>query len=286
MRSNDLMSVDLSLLGQATDYPRHYTPQILFPIARAPSRQRFADIAGVSQGTDWWHLFEVSWLNPQGIAQVAMVRLAIPADSLYIVESKSLKLYCNSLNFTEFASSDTVVHTITRDVSECVQAPVTATLFSVDDVQALAIAHPDGQLLDYALDGFGKTVACSDIDTGLLGIAQNAEASHPIRQVYYSHLLRSNCPVTNQPDWGTVCIDITAAKIDEAGLLRYILSYREHNGFHEQCVEQIFADLTRAFAPTQLMCRAWYTRRGGIDINPCRVSDMRLMPLPSRLSRQ
>ena len=280
------MSVDLSLLGQATDYPRHYAPQILFPIARAPSRQQFGDIAGVSQGTDWWHLFEVSWLNPYGIAQVAMVRLAIPADSLYIVESKSLKLYCNSLNFTEFASADTMLQTIAHDVSRCVQAPVTATLFAVEDAHSLALTQPEGQLLDYALDGHGKITARADIDASQLRIAENANVSHPIRQVYYSHLLRSNCPVTNQPDWGTVLIDITAAKIDEAGLLGYILSYREHNGFHEQCVEQIFADLTRIFEPTQLLCRAWYTRRGGIDINPCRVSDLRLMPMPSRLNRQ
>ena len=125
-----------------------------------------------------------------------------------------------------------------------------------------------------------------DVDSRLLAFDTANTLQNSQRQVYHSHLLRSNCPVTNQPDWGTLLIDITSAPIDKGSLLQYILTFRQHNGFHEQCVEQIFSDLTLKFAPEKLLVRAWYTRRGGIDINPCRVSDLALLPSPSRVNRQ
>lgn len=284
-----------SALGQTTVYPTTYAPEVLYAITRALGRANLTlPVEQLSIGVDWWQAFEVSWLNPQGVSQVAMARLTIPADSPYLVESKSLKLYLNSLNFTTFANHDALITTIAHDVGACVQAAVAVELFAVDTPNSLPLSAPQGICIDHALDDLSpneKVALVSDVDAGLLRAASStrtaknlAQASQP--QAYYSHLLRSNCPVTNQPDWGTVAIEIDSAPLDTADLLRYILSFRAHNGFHEQCVEQIFNDLTQTFAPKSLLVRAWYTRRGGIDINPCRVSDSSLLPAPSRLNRQ
>lgn len=275
------------ILGQSTSYPKTYAPDMLYPIARALGRAKLALPAdALSIGMDWWQVFEMSWLNSQGISQVAMARLAIPATSDYIVESKSLKLYFNSLNFTEFDNQQAVKATVEKDLSACLKTDVTLEIFEVNIANSLPISAPQGDCIDNALDIIGKKIAIvSDVNPSSLTVA-NQVASDSQLQILHSHLLRSNCPVTNQPDWGTLEIQIDSQPIDRAGLLEYILSFRQHNGFHEQCVEQIFSDLTQAFAPKTLMVRAWYTRRGGIDINPCRVSDISLLPPPSRLNRQ
>ena len=275
------------ILGQSTHYPKTYAPDMLYPIARALGRAKLALPAdALSIGMDWWQVFEMSWLNSQGISQVAMARLAIPATSDYIVESKSLKLYFNSLNFTEFDNQQAVKATVEKDLSACLKTDVTLEIFEVNIANSLPISAPQGDCIDNALDIIGKKIAIvSDVNPSSLTVA-NQVASDSQLQILHSHLLRSNCPVTNQPDWGTLEIQIDSQAIDRAGLLEYILSFRQHNGFHEQCVEQIFSDLTQAFAPKTLMVRAWYTRRGGIDINPCRVSDISLLPPPSRLNRQ
>lgn len=281
-----LHSPENSKLGQTTDYPKTYAPDILYPISRELGRASLALPADqLTLGIDWWHVFELSWLNPFGISQVAMARLAIPASSKFIVESKSLKLYFNSLNFTEFADITAVKDTIETDLSTCVQADVSVEIFSVIESQALPLSQPAGMCIDEALAKKGQKIAVvSDVDNTSLAFAGKDGKNE--RQIYHSHLLRSNCPVTNQPDWGTVFIDIDCPMLDTAGLLQYILTFRQHNGFHEQCVEQIFSDLTVALNPTSLLVRAWYTRRGGIDINPCRVSDLSLLPQPSRINRQ
>ena len=275
------------ILGQSTSYPKTYAPDMLYPIPRAVGRAKLALPAdALSIGMDWWQVFEMSWLNSHGISQVAMVRLAIPATSDYIVESKSLKLYFNSLNFTEFDNQQAVKAAVEKDLSACLKTDVTLEIFEVNIANSLPISAPQGDCIDNALDNSGKKIAIvSDVDSSSLTIAHQG-ASDSQLQILHSHLLRSNCPVTNQPDWGTLEIQIDSQPIDRAGLLEYILSFRQHNGFHEQCVEQIFSDLTQAFAPKTLMVRAWYTRRGGIDINPCRVSDISLLPPPSRLNRQ
>lgn len=275
------------ILGQSTSYPKTYAPDMLYPIPRALGRAKLALPAdALSIGMDWWQVFEMSWLNSQGISQVAMARLAIPATSDYIVESKSLKLYFNSLNFTEFDNQQAVKATVEKDLSACLKTDVTLEIFEVNIANSLPISAPQGDCIDNALDIIGKKIAIvSDVNPSSLTVA-NQVASDSQLQILHSHLLRSNCPVTNQPDWGTLEIQIDSQAIDRAGLLEYILSFRQHNGFHEQCVEQIFSDLTQAFAPKTLMVRAWYTRRGGIDINPCRVSDISLLPPPSRLNRQ
>ncbi len=275
------------ILGQSTSYPKTYAPDMLYPIPRALGRANLALPAdALSIGMDWWQVFEMSWLNSHGISQVAMARLAIPATSDYIVESKSLKLYFNSLNFTEFDNQQAVKATVEKDLSACIKTDVTLEIFEVNIANSLPISAPQGDCIDNALDNSGKKIAIvSDVDSSSLTVAHQGTSDSQL-QILHSHLLRSNCPVTNQPDWGTLEIQIDSQAIDRAGLLEYILSFRQHNGFHEQCVEQIFSDLTQAFAPKTLMVRAWYTRRGGIDINPCRVSDISLLPSPSRLNRQ
>lgn len=275
------------ILGQSTSYPKTYAPDMLYPIPRALGRANLAlPTDALSIGMDWWQVFEMSWLNSHGISQVAMARLAIPATSDYIVESKSLKLYFNSLNFTEFDNQQAVKATVEKDLSACLKTDVTLEIFEVNIANSLPISAPQGDCIDNALDSSDKKIAIvSNVNPSSLTVAHQG-ASDSQLQILHSHLLRSNCPVTNQPDWGTLEIQIDSQPIDRAGLLEYILSFRQHNGFHEQCVEQIFSDLTQAFAPKTLMVRAWYTRRGGIDINPCRVSDVSLLPLPSRLNRQ
>ena len=291
------MSIHGILGEQTTDYPTEYSPETLYPIARSMGR----DVIGwqddkLKVGIDWWHAFELSWLNQQGISQVAMARFGIPASSPFIVESKSLKLYLNSINFTEFASWEAVQTLITKDLSACVQAEVQVELFGLEDdiydrTSGLLIAQPEGICIDDALaDSSEKVALCVHPDASLLSDDKtdaNLESSSTQPYSFYSNLLRSNCPVTNQPDWGSLAVSITSEKpVNEASMLRYILSFRQHNGFHEQCVEQIFADLSKHYEPSELMVRAWYTRRGGIDINPCRVSDIALLPKPSRLIRQ
>ena len=292
------MSIHGILGEQTTDYPTEYSPETLYPIARSMGR----DVIGwqddkLKVGVDWWQAFELSWLNTQGLSQVAMGRFSIPASSPFIVESKSLKLYLNSINFTEFASWEDVQILIAKDLSACVQAEVTVELFGLDNdlhddlhdkKSGLLIAQPNGICIDKALaDSTDKIALTLHPDASLLNSHNKENDSDSQAYTFYSNLLRSNCPVTNQPDWGTLAVSITTNKaVDEASMLRYVLSFRQHNGFHEQCVEQIFADLSQYYEPSELMVRAWYTRRGGIDINPCRVSDMALLPSPSRLIRQ
>lgn len=270
------MSVDLSLLGKETDYPSQYSPEVLFPIARAQARQDYAHIQGIQQGCDWWHVFEISWLDIDGKPQVAIGRLHIPATSTYLIESKSLKLYFNSFNFERYTTADFIT-TVEKDLSQAVQATVKLELFDVND---LPITRPQGILLDQ----FTPDRIAYHPEVALLTFNETDHAQ--VEATYYSNLLRSNCPVTNQPDWGTVFIRYRGKRPCENSLLAYIISYRQHNGFHEQCVEQIFADVWTALQPEKLMVYAAYTRRGGLDINPCRVSDLRWMPTPVRLARQ
>ncbi len=290
------MSIHGILGEQTTDYPTQYAPEILYPIERSMGRDAIgwqnakSTIDNLSVGVDWWHAFEMSWLDTQGISQVAMARFSIPAISKCIVESKSLKLYLNSINFTQYASWDEVKALLTKDLSACAQGEVQVELFSLADKQSeLLISQPTGVCIDNALANSTEKVALSLHPDAKLLKSQPlvANEANKASQDFYSNLLRSNCPVTNQPDWGTLAVSMTSDKeVDEASMLRYILSFRQHNGFHEQCVEQIFADLSEVYQPTELMVRAWYTRRGGIDINPCRVSDISLLPKPSRLIRQ
>ena len=292
------MSIHGILGEQTTDYPTEYSPETLYPIARSMGRDAISwHDEKLKVGVDWWQAFEMSWLNSQGISQVAIARFGIPASSPFIVESKSLKLYLNSINFTEFSGWDEVQALIAKDLSACVQAEVTVELFDLNDdlndkATGLLTAQPEGVCIDEALANSSEKVALTEHPDASLLAKNESDLRDSEKEVgknfsFYSNLLRSNCPVTNQPDWGTLAVSISSEKpVNTANMLRYILSFRQHNGFHEQCVEQIFADLSQYYQPSELMVRAWYTRRGGIDINPCRVSDMSLLPKPSRLIRQ
>lgn len=271
------MSVEHSLLGKDTNYPTEYQPDILFPISRAQAREKYAHVEGIQQGKDWWHVFEISWLNAAGIPQVAIGRITLPASSPNLIESKSLKLYFNSMNFSKFDSKDAFIATVEKDLSAAAGSPISLTLFQADD---LDISKPEG----ICIDDLSPERLENHPDATLLKL--DPENSDEVEIQLYSHLLRSNCPVTGQPDWGTVFIRYQGKKPCYRSILAYIISYRQHNGFHEQCVEQMFADIWQNLAPEKLMVYATYTRRGGLDINPCRVSDVTWMPRPIRLARQ
>lgn len=271
------MSVEKSLLGKDTQYPTTYQPNVLFPIARAESRGQYPNVMGIQQGCDWWHVFELSWLDAQGYPKVAIGRLCLPAHSEFLIESKSLKLYFNSLNFTKFESEKVLKATVEKDLSDVAQAQVTLTLL---DVNGLDVVQPKG----VCLDTLKPQRLSTSPDATLLQAGQETQSTDV---QYYSNLLRSNCPVTGQPDWGTLFIRYEGIQPCLESLLAYILSFRQHNGFHEQCVEQIYADIWQNLQPKKLMVYAAYTRRGGLDINPCRVSDDEWLPkVPVRLARQ
>lgn len=271
------MSVELSLLGQDTQYPDQYCPEILFPIARAANRADLQGVAGIRQGVDWWHVFELSWLDLSGKPCVAIGRLSIPADSVNLIESKSLKLYFNGLNFHRFAHQAALIAQVEQDLSNAAQAMVRLQLLSP---HTLAVDQPIGICLDHLTPiGFAN-----EPEIGLLGF--DSDQKYIEDEQVYSDLLRSNCPVTNQPDWGTVFVRYRGKQICHKSLLAYIISFRRHCGFHEQCVERMFADLWRTFQPERLMVYAAYTRRGGLDINPCRISHADWLPTPLRLARQ
>ncbi|WP_449427193.1 NADPH-dependent 7-cyano-7-deazaguanine reductase QueF [Rhodanobacter umsongensis] len=255
-----------SPLGKSTIYADRYDPSLLFPIPRAGKR---AEI-GVAEplpfhGVDIWNAYELSWLDPRGKPVVALAEFRVPASSPNIIESKSFKLYLNGFAQERIADAVSLATTLTKDLSAAAGAPVAVQLNEAN-AAAFATTDLDGHLLDE-----------QDIDIDHYGPPQAAFLSAdadtmPIGETLVSHLLRSNCPVTGQPDWGSVQIAYRGAPIDHAGLLRYLVSFREHNEFHEQCVERIYVDLMQRCAPQQLSVYARYTRRGGLDINPFRSS--------------
>ncbi len=270
---------DHSPLGKDTVYPSRYDPRQLFSIARADKRAELG-IAEVLpfHGVDIWNAYELSWLDLRGKPVVAIAEFRIPAASAHIIESKSLKLYLNGFSQERIADVATLTDTLTHDLSAAAGAVVGVTLRGLD-ADAHAICALQGQLLDQLeleIDHYGPP------DASLLQADSEAPA---VEETVLSHLLRSNCPVTGQPDWGSVQIRYRGAPIDHAGLLRYLVSFRHHDEFHEQCVERIFVDLSHRCAPQQLSVYARYTRRGGLDINPFR-SSVPDIPENPRTSRQ
>lgn len=268
----------VSPLGRATPYPQRYDPDLLHPIARVTGRAALPSAPlQVLQGTDFWTAFELSWQGPRGMPRVAVAEIAIPCASPNIVESKSLKLYLNSLNDTRFATPDALAARMQADISACCGAPVEVSLCSLDDYARRGIQQPVGECIDaIELDepGFEPDAA-----------SLRATPGTRVAEVLYSDLLKTNCPVTGQPDWATLVIDYCGPRIDRAGLLAYILSFRHHSDFHEHCVERMFCDLWCQVQPERLSLMARYTRRGGIDINPWRTSTQ-CQPLQGRLVRQ
>lgn len=269
-----------SPLGKASEYIATYTPSLLFPIPRAP---KWAEL-GLSaetlpyQGVDFWNCFELSWLLPSGKPVVAMGEFAIPADSPHIIESKSFKLYLNSLNQTVFDSTDALVAVLVKDLSAAAGKPVGVRLRSLAEVTAEGVASAPGLCID-ELD-----VAISNYEQPQPELLR-CDSARLVEESLHSHLLKSNCPVTGQPDWGTVVVQYRGAALDHASLLAYLVSFRQHADFHEQCVERIFLDLQRLLKPEHLTVYARYVRRGGLDINPYR-SSAAIAPDNRRLVRQ
>jgi 7-cyano-7-deazaguanine reductase len=254
-----------SPLGKSSEYIATYTPSLLFPIPRAA---KWAEL-GLSaetlpyQGVDFWNCFELSWLLPSGKPVVAMGEFAIPADSPNIIESKSFKLYLNSLNQSVFKSADELVAVLVQDLSAAAGKPVGVRVRSLAEVTAEGVQAAPGTCID-ELD-----VAISNYEQPQPELLR-CDAERVIEESLHSHLLKSNCPVTGQPDWGTLVVQYRGLALDHASLLAYLVSFRQHADFHEQCVERIFLDLQRLLKPEHLTVYARYVRRGGLDINPYR----------------
>ncbi len=267
-------------LGKASSYADQYDASLLFPIARDDKRVEIG-VSGTPPffGADMWTAYEVSWLNARGKPQVALAQIAVPCESPSIVESKSFKLYLNSFNGSVFADFDAVAQTLKQDVSAAVGAGVSVRLTRPEVFDAQAIHELDGLSLD-RLD-----IDCSRYTPAPELLKVEAEEI-PVTEVLVSHLLKSNCLVTGQPDWASVQISYSGRAINQEGLLQYLVSYRNHNEFHEQCIERIFMDIWRRCKPTKLAVYARYTRRGGLDINPYRTSHPAALPANIRTARQ
>lgn len=267
-------------LGQKTEYANQYDPTLLQPVPRSLNRN---DLELGEQlpfkGCDIWTLYELSWLNEKGLPQVAVGEVSIPATSDNLIESKSFKLYLNSFNQTRFATWDDVEATLKKDLSACAGEDVSVTVRSVVDYTDSLIVTMDGD----CIDDQDIEILSYDFDDSLL---QGATSEQIIEESLHSHLLKSNCLITNQPDWGSVEIQYRGQKIDREALLRYIVSFREHNEFHEQCVERIFTDIMKYCQPEKLTVYARYTRRGGLDINPYRSTEQAQPNHNQRMARQ
>jgi len=265
-------------LGRVTDSPNQYAPEVLDAIPRSRNRE----LLGITDelpfaGVDVWNAWELSWLGSGKRPAVATARIVVPVDSPNIIESKSLKLYLNSFAMTEFDSANDVARRIRADLSRCAESPVDVRLAPVSSTEARTVARLAGSSLD-DLD-----VDCSDweVNADLL----HADSDNIVTVDLHTHLLRSLCPVTAQPDTGSLQIAYRGPNIDPAGLLRYIVSYRQHSDFHESCIERMFIDIKERCEPLDLTLHALYQRRGGIDINPFR-STAAQTPRDLRLWRQ
>lgn len=279
-------SPEQSQLGKPVAYADRYDPSLLFPIARRPKREEIG-LAGTLPffGADLWTAYELSWLNPRGKPQVAIAHFTIPCETPNIVESKSFKLYLGSFTNSVFASADEVRERLRADVSEAVWrgAPAPATVGVRLLLPEVFDQEPVHELDGLSLDRLD--VECSHYKPAP-ELLTAAFGEPPVEEVLTSNLLKSNCLVTGQPDWGSVQVRYAGPPIDQEGLLRYIVSFRNHDEFHEQCVERIFMDVWRRCKPTRLAVYARYTRRGGLDINPLRTSHPLGLPANVRTARQ
>ncbi|MDT8428569.1 MAG: NADPH-dependent 7-cyano-7-deazaguanine reductase QueF [Pseudomonadales bacterium] len=272
-------------LGRASTYPDQYAPELLFGIDRAGTRQQMAakEATLPMYGCDLWRAYELSWLDPMGKPMVALLEFVVDCHSPRIIESKSLKLYLNSLNQMRFADREAVKNLLINDLAPVLGLQPQLSLQDVDgQFQQWQVIPPGGQSLDQQI----LEVQNYHPDENLLSLLKPGQE---IEEHVYSNLFRSNCPVTGQPDWATVCISYQGQQINHQSLLAYLISYRQHAGFHEQCAERIFRDISLCCAPRQLQVSLYFLRRGGIDINPVRSSIKLSQPGPAlrkRLLRQ
>ena len=276
-----------SPLGKPTAYVDQYDPSLLFPIERQTQRRAL----GLSAerlpflGADLWTGYELGWLNPRGKPQIAIARFVVPCDSTHMVESKSFKLYLNSFSNSRFDGPEQVRERLRHDLSAAVwrggpvRASIGVQLTLPEAFDREPIHELDGLLLD-RLD-----IECDQYLPQPEFLRAQVD-EQPVTETLTSHLLKSNCLVTGQPDWGSVRISYHGPQIDQEGLLKYLVSFRHHNEFHEHCVERIFIDIMRRCQPTQLSVYARYTRRGGLDINPWRTTHPQAAPPNIRSARQ
>lgn len=267
-------------LGKSTAYRDTYDASLLQGVPRSLNRDPLGLHADnlPFHGGDIWTLYELSWLNSNGLPQVAVGQVELDYASVNLVESKSFKLYLNSFNQTRFASWDEVQATLQRDLSACAQGDVSVVLFRLDELEGQPIAPFNGICID------DQDIVIDSYDFSAEHLHQ-AASGKIVEETLVSHLLKSNCLITHQPDWGSVQIQYRGPQIDREKLLRYLVSFRHHNEFHEQCVERIFNDVQRFCQPEHLSVYARYTRRGGLDINPWRTNSD-FTPSTGRLVRQ
>jgi len=270
-----------SMLGKKAAYVQTYNPKLLYQIPRAGKRLEIGidPDALPFVGFDCWNHYEVSWLNNKGKPHVAIAEIIYDCHSPYIVESKSLKLYFNSFNNTKIKSIDELQNIIKKDLEAIIGMPVEVIIHEFSTIKAISIQeHLEGECID------NLDISC---DTYMVEPNYLTTDNTQVTETLYSDLLKSNCLVTNQPDWGSVQISYTGNKINREGLLKYIVSFRNHNEFHEQCIERIFADIMKQCKPTELTVYGRYTRRGGLDINPYRSTKQKdCNALNMRLIRQ
>ena len=263
-----------------------YDASLLFPLARADQR---AGIGALTNppffGADMWTAFELSWLNPRGKPQVALAHVTVPCETTHLVESKSFKLYLNSFNNTVFADATEVQRHIRTDISAAVWhgGPMQASVGVKLVLPELFDREPLYEMAGLSLDRLD--IECTRY-TPAPDLLRTEEEDQPVTEVLCSNLLKSNCPVTGQPDWGSIQISYTGMPINQEGLLQYLVSFRNHNEFHEHCVERIFMDIWTRCKPVKLTVYARYTRRGGLDINPFRTSYPQALPANTRTARQ
>lgn len=250
-------------LGKPSSYPSTYSPDLLYPVPRIDARQA----TGIGSelpfsGLDLWNAWELTWLNNDGKPMVATAEIRVPADSPCIIESKSLKLYLNSLSMTRYSDEKALTAVIRNDLSTTAGGDVRVTIVPVSHWGAQQLANLPGS----CIDDLAASTSTGGVDSSLLVTHREPVTLEEL----HSHLLYSNCPVTNQPDSGSILIRYSGPEIDRTGLLNYLVSYRQHNDFHEACIERIFVDIAEQCAPTQLTVYGRYNRRGGLDINPFR----------------
>jgi 7-cyano-7-deazaguanine reductase len=275
-----------SQLGKNSAYVDQYDASLLFPIPRAVKREELGiSSAPIFLGADLWTAFELSWLNLKGKPQVAIAHITVPAESTHIIESKSFKLYLNSFNATRFVD--------VQAVRDCMREDLDAALWHGGKIMArcgvkIILSEEFDKEPVHELDGLNldrMDIECTHYQPAP-DLLQTQKNEAPVTETLVSHLLKSNCLVTGQPDWGSVQISYSGDQIDQAGLLQYIVSFRNHNEFHEQCVERIFMDIWTRCKPLKLSVYARYTRRGGLDINPWRTSHPQSPPPNIRTARQ
>ncbi|TNF35424.1 MAG: NADPH-dependent 7-cyano-7-deazaguanine reductase QueF [Gammaproteobacteria bacterium] len=264
------------VLGQQVAAPERYAPEVLFPIPRQQGREGIQ--TAWDAGADDWTGWEVSWLDPNGMPDAGVLQLRVPADSPHIVESKSLKLYLNSLNFTAFDSRQVLLDTLRSDIAGCIGSPVQLDLLDVGS----AMLRPESATRGDCLDVLVPEDLPESVDASVLQV----DTGQPATQCLYTRLFRSCCPVTGQPDWASVFVEHDGAAISPVSLLAYLLGYRRHQGFHEQCVESVFSDIHAVTQSQCLRVSARFLRRGGLEINPWRSIGTGFGPLPGRQPRQ